>query len=93
MIKISCKMHSKRALYKKNRARLFKTNDIVNVLLKFQTLISEICQYFLLKKCEKLCSAKASLIFLTKNISVYGYKVVKHLVSLPLNELVKLTML
>ena len=37
--------------------------------------------------------AKASLIFSTKNISVIGYKVVKHLTSSLLNELVKLTML
>ena len=50
--------------------------SFVNVSLKFQTLISEICQYFLLKK-----SAKASLILSTKNISVFGYKVVKHLTS------------
>ena len=28
--------------------------------------------------------------FQQKNISVFGYKVVKHLMSLPLNELVKL---
>ena len=48
------------------------TTSLVNVLLKFQTLISSIRQYFLLKKCEKLlqCSAKASHIFSTK-ISVY----------------------
>ena len=31
-------------------ARLFKTNDVVNILLNFQKLISKICQYFLLKK-------------------------------------------
>ena len=56
---------------------------LVNVSLKFQMLISNICQYFLLKKCEKLlqckscwknersfCSAKASLIFSTKNFAV-----------------------
>ena len=30
------------------------TTSLVNVSLKFQTLISEISQYFLLKKCEKL---------------------------------------
>ena len=65
--------------------------SLVNVSLKFQTLISNICQYFLLKICEKL--AKASLIFSTKNISVFGDKVVKHLKSGPLNELVKLTIL
>ena len=37
-------------------------------------LISEICQYFLLKKCELL-----HCIYATKNISVFGYKVIKHL--------------
>ena len=42
---------------------------------------------------RSFCSAKASLIFSTKNISLFCYKVVKHLTSLPLNELVKLTML
>ena len=45
------------------RAQLFKTNEslvsklmtsLVKVLLKFQVYISEICQYFLWKKCEKL---------------------------------------
>ena len=50
------------------------TTSLVNVSLKFQTLISNIHQLFSLKKCEKLlcksfcfcsgfCSAKASLIF------------------------------
>ena len=34
-----------------------------------------------------------SLIFSTKNVCVFGNKVVKHLMSWPLNELVKLTML
>ena len=44
------------------------TMSLVNVLLKFQTLISDLCQYFIVKKCEKLlqCSAKASLIFQQK---------------------------
>ena len=41
---------------------------------------------------RSFCSAKASLIFSTKNISVFGYKVITHL-SWPLNKLVKLTML
>ena len=39
------------------------------------------------------CIAKASHIFSTKNFIVFGYKVVKHLTSWPLNEVVKLTML
>ena len=42
------------------------TTSLVNLSLNFQTLICNICQYFLLKKCEKL----ASLIFQQK-ISVY----------------------
>ena len=68
--------------------------SLVNVSLKYQMLISDSRQYFLLKKCEKLlqCSAKASLIFSTKNISVFKNKVIQHLTSWPLNELVKLTM-
>ena len=49
------------------------TMSLVNISLKFQTLISKSRQHFLLKK--------ASLIFSTKNISVFDYKVVKHLTS------------
>ena len=55
------------------------TTSLVNVSLKFQMLISQIRQYFLLKKCEKL----ELLTFFQQKISVY----------LALNELVKLTML
>ena len=54
------------------------TMSLVNVSLKFQMLVSQICQYFLLKNVRSFCTAKASLIFSTKNISVFGYKVVKH---------------
>ena len=49
------------------------TTSLVNVSLKFQTLISQICQYFLSKKFEKQ--------FFNKNITVFGYKVIKHLTS------------
>ena len=52
---------------------------LVNVSLKFQTLICNKSQYFLLKKYEKLLQCKSFSHFLTKNISVFGYKVVKHL--------------
>ena len=52
---------------------------LVNVSLKLQMLISQIHQYLLLKKCEKLL--QASLIFSIKNIRVFGCKVVKHLMS------------
>ena len=53
------------------------TTSLVNIPLKFQTLISHVCQYFLLKKCEKLLHF--SKFFKIKNISVFGYKVVIHL--------------
>ena len=46
------------------------TTSLVNVSLKFQTLISEIRQYFLLKKCEKLLQCKSFSHFSTK-ISMY----------------------
>ena len=58
------------------------TTSLVNETLKFQTLISQICQYFLLKKkYEKLLQCKSSSHFSTKNISVFGNEVVKHLTS------------
>ena len=57
------------------------TTSLVNVSLKFQVLISEILHYFLLKNVWSFCVAKASLIFSTKNISVFGYKVAKHITS------------
>ena len=66
---------------------------LVNETLKFQTLISQYANIFGWKSVRSFCSAKASLIFSTSNISVFGYKVIKHLKSWPLNELVKLTML
>ena len=59
---------------------MFKTNNVVNVLLKFQMLTAEIRQHFLLKNVRYFSSAKASLIFSTKNISVVGYKFVKLLI-------------
>ena len=50
--------------------------SLVNVSLKFQSLISYI---FFVEKCEKLLQyiAKASHIFSTKNISLIGYEVLK----------------
>ena len=57
------------------------TMSLVNVSLKFQTLIFNICQYVLLKKCEKLLQCKSFSHFFKKNISVFGDKVVKHLTS------------
>ena len=44
------------------------TTSLVNVLLKFQMLTSQIHIYFLLKKCEKLLQL---LSFLQQKISVY----------------------
>ena len=55
--------------------------SFVNVSLKFQMVISNICQYFLLKKCEKLLQCKSFSHFFNKNFSVFGYKVLKHLTS------------
>ena len=55
------------------------TTSLVNETLKFQMLISQICQYFLLKKCEKLLHC--SLISSTKNINVFDYYVIKHLTT------------
>ena len=40
--------------------------SLVNVSLKFQTLISRICQYFLLKKYEKLLQCKSFSQFFNK---------------------------
>ena len=45
------------------------TMSLVNVSLKFQMLISENCQNFLLKKCEKLLQKLLS--FFQQKISVY----------------------
>ena len=45
------------------------TMSLVNVLLKFQTLISQKCRYFLLKKCEKLL--QKLLTFFQQKILVY----------------------
>ena len=58
------------------------TMSLVNVLLKFQKLISQISQYFLSKKAEKLLHCKSfSNFFNEKNFSVFGYKVIKYLRS------------
>ena len=47
------------------------TMSLVNVSLKFQTLISEISQYFLLKKYEKLLHCKSFSYFFKQKISVH----------------------
>ena len=44
------------------------TTLLVKVSLKFQTLISQICQKFLLKKCEKLLQCKSFSHFFIKKI-------------------------
>ena len=69
------------------------TTSLVNVSLNFQKLISQMCPYFFVKKCEKLLHCKSFSQFFNKNFGVFGYEVVKHLMSGPLNELVKLMML
>ena len=79
------------------------TTSLVNVSLKFQTLILQIHCYFLLKKCENplhckknvriLCTAKDSHIFSTKNNSVFVTLADICLTNLCLNDIVKLRML
>ena len=43
------------------------TTSLVNVSLNFQKLFSQICQYFLLKNCEKLLQCKSFSHFFNKN--------------------------
>ena len=43
----------------------------VNLSLKFQTLVSQICQYFCRKNLRSFCSAKAFFLFFQQKISVY----------------------
>ena len=70
------------------------TTSLVNVSLKFQTLILQIHCYFLLKKNVRiLCTAKDSHIFSTKNNSVFVTLADICLTNLCLNDIVKLTML
>ena len=42
------------------------TTSLVHVSLNFEKLISQICQYFLLKKCEKLLQCKSFSHFFNK---------------------------
>ena len=58
-------------LYKPGPSCSKLTTSLVNVSFKFQTLISNICQDFLLKKCEKLLHCKSFSHFVNKNIYVY----------------------
>ena len=53
------------------------TTSLVNVSLKFQTLIAEILQNFLLKNCEKLLHCKSFSHFFQEKISMH--LVIKHL--------------
>ena len=57
---------------------------LVNVLLKFQMLISQICQHFLLKKCVKLLQCKSFSHFFNKKfqcICLYSCKTFNELTS------------
>ena len=71
-------------------ARLFKTNDVVSwrfVKISYVNIWNTPLFFI-----EKMWEASFSH-FSTKSISVFGHKVVKHLMRWPLNELIKLTML
>ena len=70
------------------------TMSLVNISLKFQTLPSQICQYFFVEKIQEAFAMQMLLSFFQlNNFNVFGYKVIKYLMSWPLNELVELTML
>ena len=69
------------------------TMSLVNVSLKFKTLILQIHCYFWLKNVRILCTAKDSHIFSTKNNSVFVTLADICLTNLCLNDIVKLTML
>ena len=60
------------------------TTSLVNETLKFQTLISQIFQYFLLKKCEKLLQCKSFSHFFNKKfpcIWLQSHKTLNELTS------------
>ena len=69
------------------------TTSLVNVSLKFQTLILQIHCYFLLKKCANPLRCKEFSHFSTKNNSVFVTLSDICLTNLCLNDIVKLTML
>ena len=57
---------------------------LVNVSLKIQTLISNICQYFLLKQCEKLLQCKSFSHFFNKKyqcVWLQSHKTLNELVN------------
>ena len=76
-------------------AHLFKTNDVICYrFIKFSEVnFSNMPIFFVEKLREAFALQKLLSFFSTKNFSVFGYKVVKHVTSWPNNELVKLTML
>ena len=69
------------------------TTSLVNVSLKFQTLILQIHCYFLLKKCENPLHCKGFSHFSTKNNSVFVTFADICLTNLCLNDIVKLRIL
>ena len=63
-------------------AWLFKTNDVVGYhFIKFSEVNFSNMPIFFVEKNMSFCSAKLLSFFPTKNFSVFGYKVVKHLTS------------
>ena len=68
------------------------TTSLFNETLKFQTFISQIGQYFFVEKMWEAFAAQKLLSSFKKN-SIFAYKVVKHLTSWSLYQLVNLTML
>ena len=66
-----------------NWARLFKTNDVVSLrFVKISNFnISNMPIFFVEKMLKAFAVQKLLSFFSTKNFSVFGYKVVKHLKS------------
>ena len=69
------------------------TTSLVNDSLKFKSSDTQICWNFLLKNVSSFCSAKATHIFLAKNIGILYIESAKTVNEMTLNELVKLTTL
>ena len=56
-------------LHRKTGPSCSNLTMLVNVSLNFQKLISQICQYFLLKKCEKLLKFKILVYLVIKALN------------------------
>ena len=65
-LNLRCMVHLHLPFYLSGPGCSKLTTSLVNVSLNFQTFISRFCQYFLLKKCEKLLQCKSFSHFFNK---------------------------